>query len=277
MLIAVIWRLILSFLTLGAEAEGEGEGEGAPAGTEGEGAGEEEGTGEGEQAAEGTGDDTLDDLIDHVEEDAGGKTPKENAAIREARRRAQEAEANLERERQARIAAESRASQVTPPQTDDDRLFQAEEARLKATDITELERWQIQSNRTIRANARTSSQALFAANDSSDRAAFERLEITKPKVYKRYAERVEKAVNEMRAKGQNAPRLAVLRLLIGDDIMNGKIGAKSSKAKAADTDAGSASSSVSRGKTPGARSDVSSKQRLTEHQKRIARLENQRI
>ena len=53
--------------------------------------------------------------------------------------------------------------------------------------------------------------------------------------------------------------------MIGKDAMDGKL---TPKKKAADT------STVDRGKSPGARSDVSAKGRLTESQKREKRLEN---
>jgi hypothetical protein len=56
---------------------------------------------------------------------------------------------------------------------------------------------------------------------------------------------------EMRSRGQNAPRLAVLRLLIGDDIMNGKVKKSSKPASGAPP-----APRVERGRTPGVRSDV---------------------
>jgi len=158
----------------------------------------------------------------------------------------------------------------TPAPTDEQRTHEQEEARLHDPKTTELERWQIQSNRTLRENNRKSGMALFQAQDISDRTAFNQLAVTKPAIHKRYAERVEAEVTRMRAAGQNAPREAVLRYLIGNDAMEGKLSAKKA-AKAADT------STIDRGRSPGARSDVAARGRMTESQKREKRLEGVQI
>lgn len=249
-----LYLLLLAFLCLGAGEPGEGD-EPLP------------------EDAGGTGDETLDDLLDVVEPPADASAApddaaKDNAAVKEARRRAQDAENQLATERNLRAQAEARAN---PPQRYVDPDWEREEKELADAraggDAAQLAwmQWKVDGSRRIRAAERNSSASLMQAQDLQDRTAFERLEITKPQVFKRYGARVEAAMNEMRQRGQNAPRLAVLRLLIGDDIMNGKVKPK----KAAEP--------VERGRSPGLRSDVPSKGRLTEQQKRIARLENQII
>jgi hypothetical protein len=209
-----------------------------------------------------TGDEAFDDLLD-LAEDGGGTPPpagnEENAAVNEAKRRAESAERDLANERRMRQEAESR---IPAPQPRGDPDFESEERELNTLaqqvnrgDATQEQyawrKWQIDSNRNIRATQRNSQSALMSAQDLADKSAFDRLEITKPKVYKAYAERVEQAMMEMHRRGQNAPRLAVLRLLIGDDIMNGKV-KKSTKAAASAQPA----ARVDRGRTPGVRSDV---------------------
>ena len=131
------------------------------------------------------------------------------------------------------------------------------------------------SNRILRENAKVSRQALDTAADMRDRAEFDRLALTNPKVFKLYESKVEKALNDLRAQGQNAPRMLLLRLAIGNDVMDGKV--KGKTRKATDAGAAQANAGVDRGRSPGARSDVSSKGRQTESQKRRARLENVNI
>lgn len=209
-----------------------------------------------------TGDDSFDDLLDLAEEGGGTPPPagtEDSTAVSEARRRAETAERDLANERRMRQEAESRIPQQQPR---GDSEYEAEERelgalqqRLQRGEVTQEEfawrKWQVDSNRNIRATNRNSQNALMAATDLNDKAAFDRLEITKPKVYKAYAERVEQAMREMHQRGQNAPRLAVLRLLIGDDIMSGKV-KKSTKPRQTEQP----TTRVSRGATPGVRSDV---------------------
>jgi hypothetical protein len=262
----ILWKLLLRFLTLGVDepdppTDDEDQDVNADAG--------------------GTGDESLDDLLDVVEPPAGqaptGDAPAENAAVKEARRRAADLELQLEDERRARQAAEQRVPAPVSGADPETEREDAELAQARASGATPDQlswlQWKIDSNRKIRASERASTGALREAQDVADRAAFDRLEVSKPQVYKRYAERVEKAMQEMRAKGQNAPRLAVLRLLIGDDIMNGKIKPKTVARPAPDAAAGT----VDRGRSPGIRSDVRGKAGQNERDKRRARLENQLI
>lgn len=219
--------------------------------------------------------DDLDSLIDDVIDPPGDTPPpkagRENEAIRAARERAQTAE-------EARIRAEAtleaeRRMRQSAPDTEAQRLFEDEEARLRNPEVSEQDKYWIRANRTLRENTRTANQALTTAADMRDRTDFDRLAVTNPKVHKMYCERVEQELGKMRAKGQDAPRLALLRFMIGNDVMDGKLKSKP-KAKAS---AAAAASGVDRGKPPGARSDMSAKGRTTESQKRRARLEGQAI
>ena len=232
-----------------------------------------------------TGDDSFDDLLD-LAEDGGGTPPpagnEDNAAVSEARRRAETAERERDSERQRRESVEQQLRSLPVPRGDAD--YESEERELQQLgdqvrrgESTQEQyawrKWQIDSNRNIRAGRRESQNALAASVDLADKAAFDRLELSKPKVYKAYAERVEQAMAEMHRRGQNAPRLAVLRLLIGDDIMSGKV-KKSTKPKPIEQP----TTRVARGASPGVRSDVRANSGAkTEHQKRIERLEGRPI
>ena len=207
--------------------------------------------------------DSLDDLLDAAppKED---KTASELRAERAARERA---EADLRFEREQRQRAEYR-----PPV---DREFQEEEsrlARLREAGADEqtvaLTKWQIESNRTLRNTERNSANALAQARDIEDRVEFSKLELTKPKLYARYKDRIEAEIQRARSQGQpTAPRMMMLKYLYGEDAMKAPP-AKKVKAK---------ESTVDRGRTVSARGDMGKKSGSTEQEKRRARLENQII
>jgi hypothetical protein len=240
--------------------------------------GDEDEGGEGEGAAAppeeaGTGDAALDDLIDAVET-PGKSAPAgdENPILKEARERADRLERELEQERATRRAAPAPVTPQADPEweREEQQLAQARQSGADENTVWWLKN-KIDTDRKVRASERTSQQALSRAEDLADRTAFEKLEITKPGVYKKYAERVEKEVTEGRFKG--SPRLGVLRLLIGDDILSGKIKPKTKSAPAA----GTPTATVDRGRTPGVRTDVRPGKGNSEREKRRARLENQLI
>lgn len=163
----------------------------------------------------------------------------------------------------ARRLAEERlrgAGPATPPV---DTEFQREEERLRAADVTDQERWQIQSNRVLRDNQRLSQQALFQAQDLNDRTMFE-AKVTADPHRARYRDRVEAALQEERRQGRNASREAIYYHMLGKDIAEGKLKPKA-KAK-------TGASEVPRGKSPGVRSNVQGSRSMTDHQKRAARL-----
>jgi len=237
-------RLLLAYLHLGVDGE----------------------TDPPEQEA-GTGDETLDDLLDTVEPETTAIEPEkvDAAAVKEARRRLQEKEDELETERAARRAAESRAAAIP---TRKDPLYEQEEAELNAARAAgeSLKVWQIESNRAMRANKQESTAALFEARDVADKTKFDRLEATHPGVYKRYSDKVEKKVSEFRAQGNLIPRSEVLKWMIGEDALTGTIQPKTKTTK---TDA---PTKVDRGRMPGTRSDTSGKGSPSEREKRRERL-----
>lgn len=194
----------------------------------------------------------------------------------------------LARERAARKAAEERATNEArareeavrrhqpPPRHDatpDERLHEQEERELADPKTDANRRWQIQSNRVIRENSRNSQAALRQAADATDKASFDRLAVTNPNLYKRYEKRVEEEIVRMRSQGQNAPREAVMKFLIGNDALDGKFKKKAAPAAAA----GDEKKGVDRGKSPGARSDVRGNGALTDRQKRAKRLDGVNI
>lgn len=138
-----------------------------------------------------------------------------------------------------------------------------EEERLRDPNLDPMERWQIQSNRTLRQSQQLAAQALFQAQDLNDRTAFE-AKIASDPHRARYRERVEAAVQEERRQGRNASRESVYFYMLGRDIADGKLKPKA-KAKAPAAD-------IPRGRTPAVRSNVPSGRGQTEHQKRAARL-----
>ncbi|WP_155626902.1 hypothetical protein [Burkholderia vietnamiensis] len=164
-------------------------------------------------------------------------------------------------ERRGRMVDASRSPAPTVPVADRD--FEAEEARLRDPNLDPMERWQIQSNRTLRQSQQAAQAALFQAQDLRDQTLFESKIASDPH-RARYRDRVEQAVQEERRAGRNASREAVYYFLLGKDIADGKLKPKA-KAKAPAAD-------VPRGKTPGVRSNVPPARGQTEHQKRAARL-----
>lgn len=206
------------------------------------------------------------------DQDGDEETP-EQKRIAAAEKRAADAQADADRERQARRDAEARAS--APAASGRDADFDREEKQLadaktngmSANELSWLQ-WQVDSNRRMRTVERNSQATLREAQETSDRAEFGRLETSNPKAYKRYAPRVEAALAEMRRNGQSAPRLTIMKLMLGDDIISGKV--KPKAAPKADP-----SSQVSRGRTPGVRTDVSGRGgSQSEREKRRERLRN---
>ncbi|KUY70812.1 hypothetical protein [Burkholderia sp. RF4-BP95] len=162
-------------------------------------------------------------------------------------------------ERRGRLVDAGRTT--TSPATDRD--FEAEETRLRDPNLDPMERWQIQSNRTLRQSQQAAQAALFQAQDLRDQTLFESKIASDPH-RARYRDRVEAAVQEERRAGRNASRESVYYYMLGKDIADGKLKPKA-KAKAPAAD-------VPRGKTPGVRSTVPAGRGQTEHQKRAARL-----
>lgn len=205
---------------------------------------------------------SADDDIEEVVVDAAPPADDELTTSRRERD-----EARQESERYQRELAELRAQQHRPVV---DAQTQAEDAKLKDPNTSELEKWQINANRELRTGRSMAQAALMQANDVNDRTAYSSLCISNP-LAKKYETRVEQAIVGMRKNGQNASREAVFKYLLGEDMVAGKF-KKKSATPPADT------KRAPRGATPGARSDVPGRGApQSEKDKRRARLENQQI
>jgi hypothetical protein len=222
---------------------------------------------EGEQpdpAAAATEDVDLDSLdLESTEQSAAPEqesteTPQESSADRRAR----ELESQLETERAARRAIEqTRPAPAAQPAADTE--YEREEAeirRLEASGATQDQigwaRWKIGVDRSNRQTQRTAEQLRNEARDLSDKGSFERLEVTNPKLYKRYSTRVEEAYQQAAKSGQPVSRTIILKLMLGDDFLSGKV---KSKTQAKEAPAAPAKQ-VDRGRSPGmVRSDVQSR------------------
>lgn len=207
------------------------------------------------------GDDDLDFELVDTDPPAGQETQEQRIARLET-------EAARARDLESQLEAARRGTPTTAPRATNQSEFDEEEARLRDPNITEDERWRIQSNRALRDSHRLSQQALFQAQDLNDRTAFQAKFSADPRRQK-YEPRIEAELQKMRQNGQNAPREALYYLMLGKDIAEGRLKPKAKpRTPAAD---------VPRGRSPGVRSDVSARGAKTEHEKRRARLENMQI
>ena len=146
-------------------------------------------------------------------------------------------------------------------------IWQQEDEVLRNPESTDWQKYSVNAARAARQANMNSQDAIRRAEDLSDKTAFGQYQVTKPKLYEKYKDRVEKTLADIRSKGMNAPREAIMARLIGDDMLAGKLKPDSAKPAGA-----------KRAVTPGARSDVnSSSGRMTEAEKRAKRLENVRI
>ncbi|QVN18757.1 hypothetical protein [Burkholderia pyrrocinia] len=242
-------KRLLGFLFPGVD-DGDPSDLGSDAGGDDAGAGD---AGGGDPGADASAGDAQDDDFDF--DFVEPATPTRRSTSDADRLAALEAEV----ERRGRLVDAARTSAPPAP----DRDFETEEARLRDPNTTDIERWQIQSNRTLRQSQQAAQAALFQAQDLRDQTLFE-AKIAADPHRARYRERVEAAVLEERRQGRNASREAVYYYMLGKDIADGKLKPKA-KAKSAAAD-------VPRGKTPGVRSTVPAGRGQTEHQKRAARL-----
>lgn len=188
-------------------------------------------------------------------------------AIRESRDRAQEAERQLAT---ARAELEVARRPASPAQPDPEQaLWQQEEDTLRNPDATDWQKYAITANRAARSAQRASQQALAQAHDLADRSAFQALATTKPKLYAAYKDRVEAKVQELRAKGNNIPRDAVLKLMLGDDMLAGKLQPSKEPPKP--------KTGAAPRRAPASDVPATGRGRLSESEARERRLENIRI
>jgi hypothetical protein len=184
-------------------------------------------------------------------------------AIIATRERAQKAESEL-----ARVNAELSQARAKPSQpTQDQVLWQQEEETLRNPEATDWQKYAINANRSARQANANSQNALQSAQDLADRTSFAAIAATKPKLFAAYKDRVEEKLKEARANGNNPSRENILRFIVGEDMLSGKI--KSMDTKAAKPAAATRAN---------VRSDVSATGwRMSEQEKRAKRLENVRI
>ena len=187
-------------------------------------------------------------------------------AIITARARAQQAERELA-EARAELNLSRRAPQQPAQPSADQLIWQQEEETLRNPEATDWQKYAIQANRAARSAQADSRNALQRAEDLADRTQFAAIASTKPKLYAAYKERVEEKLKELRSRGNNAPRESLLALMVGEDMLKGKIKTAGGTTKPAAAPRASV------------RSDVSSSgsARMSEHEKRAKRLENVRI
>jgi hypothetical protein len=257
---SAFWKLLLAFLALRAD-EDEGPGD------DDEGGGPPDSD---DQLAD-TDDGSLDDLLEVVEPterrapagDEDERRPKRS----DDRRREIEEAAELAARRAVDAARPMAQPGPDPIAADEDARYNQAVAQGSSKEYLENLAWQIQSNRTMRANAAEVRRGTMTAQDIADKTQFDRLELTKPKTYKKYADKVEEHVANARRQGQLVPRSMVLAMLLGQDVLAGKVKTRS------------APKTVDRGRTPGVRGDVSAKGngKLTKGQAAAKRLDGVHI
>jgi hypothetical protein len=205
-------------------------------------------------------DDDLPELPeDEPEPQARRAAPRQDNT--EVVRAAMERAERMERE----VEALKRAS---APPSEDQRQHQEEQRQLDDPNTDPMVKWQIQANRTLRQTQQQAQNALMQAQDMQDKAAFMSKASTDPRRNK-YADRVEKELQQMRSQGRNIDRDSLYAYMLGKDIIDGKLKPAAKKQSAA--------AAVPRGKSPGARGDVNARGSRTEHQKRAERLANMNI
>lgn len=253
------------------------------------------GPGEGDAGEGGEGGQGTDENLDLDNLDIGGDEGGEGgeggdegtqedtqAIIARERARAEKAEREAREAREAAERARAQAPQPAQPSgptagmsPQEREQYDLEEKYLRDPQATPEQRWWAQNNRTIRQSAQESKMAVMAAADMNDRAAYRDLcEQSGPMgaLAKRYAPKVEERLAMLRKEGKNVDRSILLKLMVGEDVMSGKVKAKAKPAAQPSGDNGR----VHRQTVPVSRSD-SRRAPQDERAKRRARLENQQI
>ncbi|MDE2343055.1 MAG: hypothetical protein KGL63_06630 [Betaproteobacteria bacterium] len=161
---------------------------------------------------------------------AQARIERQQAELKSAREAAEEASrrsAELERQMQELQAAQARAREQEQMQ-----YMSPEE---KAAFETKLQLGQMQ---------RQFQQLQFETQDAADRSAFSAKAVTNP-MYSKYADQVEAELGKMRARGQTAPREAVLAYLVGQEVIR-----KGPSAAARQRNAGAQRVANAQGKSP---------------------------
>jgi hypothetical protein len=142
---------------------------------------------------------------------------------------------------------------------------------LNDPNATPEDRWRAQANRALGQGHSAGQRALAVALDAQDASSFQ-LRCVTDKLAAKYAKLVESKRQELIAKNGQAPkREAILTFVLGEEIQKRQEKSAGTKPKKA-----ASNSSVDRGRTPNARSDVG-RSGKSESQKRRERLENVQI
>lgn len=255
-----MWKqlmLLLGFLSFNVVPDGDpGNGE---EGTDDAGNGE---GGEGEGGENGGG---------GADEQHGDGADDPAPGSKEANMRAMREKLNAERE--ARIRAEAERDAIRQ-QGQRQSAGQADDP--PPAGETETQRFVREGNKALKTVTSKVDSATLIAVNAADEAKFYRL--TDPKLIDKYADKVEKRLEEMRKNGQNAPRQAILTYLVGEDAM--KVAKSPAGKKQIEQQRRAAADRVEEGRgTPGAapRSDKTGKERMSERDARRKRLEGQSI
>ena len=211
-----------------------------------------------------------DDLGDIDPADAADEGEREQEVNQRPRSRAQtRVETALREAREARERAERLERQLNELSTGN---RSAEEARQEAERVAAMdpyERSQYEANRRFQNVEQTLAQIRFESADANDKAEFAAKAARTPALAA-ITDEVEKALRELRAKGQTAPRETIATFLIGQRALTRASGARTRAAKA-----GAERIARNTARPTGARSDVRAEgPRGDTRQARSKRLEN---
>ena len=187
-----------------------------------------------EGVAQGNGDGEVPESVDESAEvgsEDGAEGDDAEAAIAEAANQAQvnpkpraqerirRQQEELQREREARVRAETQAAEIQRQLAQ--QSSQAEQIRqqqfLESLDPGERQAYMLQQQ--LEQVRREMQQSQFAQADMTDKLTFQQRALQNPMVAK-YVDRVEETLNAMRTKGQTAPRESILKFLIGEEVLN---------------------------------------------------------
>lgn len=239
----LLWLSLTAFLSLGAEGEDDDAGD-ADTGADG---GDVAGADDDDAGS------SLDDVLAGTDLDeappARRAEPKETPKEREYRERAERAESAA----RAAPAPAPHTPQGDPLDAQEDAwLTQQRNAGATAEQMQQAQ-WAVNQQRALRRNTSELQQVRRESRDAADRAEFQALKGERPKLIAAYEKRVNEFLQGMQSRGESAPRRAILQLLIGQDLIEGKL--KPARARpAADT-----TTRVDRGRTGMPRSDVGAK------------------
>ena len=214
------------------------------------------------------------------DDDDGVEDP---AVLRERLRAARERADAAARERdEARQRYEETRRQMAAPPTDTrqrselERILAEEDRILADPNASAQDKWTVNSNRTLRSIQEETRRTSAMAADTADKADFAAICAKQPGLAKKYGKAVEERLAEIRKAGGNLNRSFILRAMIGDDIVEGRV--KSSRKAAANPADREDPAAGLRGKPPSARGDVGNRGRGKDDRAKLRdRLEGQQI